>query len=102
MITSPWSTSKAIDPNAVLLVDDAIVIELLHHDRSTLRRQLLVLDANLDVGGVGLLQMRHEVLGAGRPDHAEGFRARAEMGLQPARKPQIGNADGMVRVIVRE
>ena len=88
--------------DAVLLVDDAIVIELFHHDRSTLWRQLLVLDAYLDVGGVRLLQMRHEVLGAGRPDHVEGFRARAEMGMQPARKPQIWNANGVIGVIVRE
>ena len=54
-----------------VLVDDAVAVELLDLDRDPLRRQLLVHEPDLDVGGVGPLKIRHQLLRADRPDDAE-------------------------------
>ena len=65
-------------------------------------RQLLVGDADLDVVGVGALEILHQPLGAGRADHLVRRLARAEMQLQPAGQPDVRQARGVVGVIVRE
>lgn len=90
------------DLKAACGIDDAIPIELLNLDGRSLRRQLLVLDANRDVERVSLLQMRHQALCTGRANDAEGPGSTDVMGSQPAGEPQVGDANDVVGVIVRE
>ena len=89
-------------PHAVLLVDQAIVGELLHFDGNALRRELLVGNADLDVGPVGFFQIRHQVFCAGRADDAERLRSPGILGMQPTGQPHVGNAAGVVGVIMRQ
>ena len=88
--------------DAVLIVDDAVAVELADVDRNAGGRQLLVGDADLDVGRVGALEILHQGAGTSRPDHAIRRGARAEMRLEPAGEPHVGDARGVIGVVVGE
>src|SRR6185295_15202200 len=88
--------------HAALLIDRPVAVELGHVGRDARQRQLLVGDAYLDVVGIGTLEVFHQPLGAGRPDHLVWRLAGAEMRLQPAGEPDVRQARGVVGVIVRK
>ena len=52
--------------HAVLLIHRTVAVELRDVGRDARQRQLLVGDADLDVVGVGALEILHQPLGAGR------------------------------------
>src|SRR5262249_55581310 len=64
---------------AILLVDDAVAVELGDVRRDPRARQLFVGDANLDVECVRLLEILHQLARASWSDHAVRRLAGAEM-----------------------
>src|SRR5262245_11775217 len=87
--------------NATALVDHAIRCEFLYHDRGAGRSELLIGDTDAHVRRIGLFQIAHQLLGAGRADHSECLRPRTAS-RQPAREPDIRDAAHMVGVVVRD
>ena len=93
---------KRDDTQVIGLIDDAILPELLDCDCHVLAFELFVLDADLDVAGISRFEMLHQRPCPDGADHVERSPAISEMRAEPARQPEIGNADRMIRMKMGE
>src|SRR5260221_7456291 len=57
--------------DAILVIDDAVLLELLHDRCDALGRQLFVLQPDFDVESISTFQVSHQRLGADRPNQPE-------------------------------
>ena len=83
-------------------VEVAVVVAWLSITRVQRRRQLFVLQSDLDVQRVSFFQVGHQRLRAERPDDMKWSGPTSPKARQPASEPQIGNPRRVVRMIVRQ
>src|SRR5205809_751797 len=89
------------DFHAIAVVDNAF-LDFGYGNRDVLLSQLLVGDTGSDVPLVGLLQVVHHIPGACRPEYLECPLTLGKGSFQPAREPEVGDADDMIGMKVRD
>ena len=89
---------KRDDMQVTGLIDDAILRELVDCDCHVLARELFILDADLDVAGISCFEMLHQRRCPDGADRVERPPAISEIRAEPARQPEIGNANRVIRM----
>src|SRR5438874_2829910 len=90
------------DTNAVLFVDDTLRRKLVGDYLDAFGRIMFVGCAGADVGRVSPFQVRHQLLRPGRADNVKRRRASAKRPAEPTREPEVGDADRVVGMEVRQ
>src|SRR6476620_4974645 len=84
----------------VPLVDNAILFELLDCRRNSFRRELFILDANLDVQRIGPLQIGHQLLCADGADDAKWRSPSSWASNHPSGHPYVRNPCCVIRMVM--
>jgi hypothetical protein len=88
--------------DTAVVIDDAVLRELVDVGGDAFRGKMLLRLASSDVGAIGLCETGHQFLGARRTDNVHRLGPMRKRRRQPSGQQQIGHADGAIRMIVGE